>query len=496
MILTPADMKNAELHAEKNGTSLQKLMQNAGFELYKAVRSEAFRIMKGNVLILCGKGNNGGDGYVCADLLCKDGFNVAVANVCGKPSTELADNAYSFMSDNVKITDVTEKAVFDADIIVDAVFGTGFKGELPASVKEIFGLVNNSNSVKIACDLPSGVNAENGQVADGTVICDKTVTFHAYKLGCLLKPAVNFCGEISVCDIGISQNSADYSELEIIKIDEKLVKNSFKSRPCDAHKGSFGKASLVCGSEDYMGAAALSASSALRSGVGLAELFCEERICSSLFPTVPEAIYTSIDKKIPENAAKTVLSKKCSALLIGCGLSHCDSCFIEKIIEGAHCPIIIDADGINQICRNINVVLNTKEKAILTPHPAELSRICGVTVDEISKNRLDYAVKTANKLNCIVVSKAADTFVTDGKTVYLSTAGNTALSKGGSGDVLAGLMCGILAQKPENILSACASACYILGYTAEYLSQKASQRGILASDIIKAFPEVFKILDI
>lgn len=493
MILTPDDMKKAEKYAEECGTSLWELMCNAGYDLSKVIRKVAYEKMLKNIVILCGKGNNGGDGYVCANHLVADGLNVSVINVLGEPKSELAIKAFSQLDKRVKLAD--EWSIMGNDIIVDAVFGTGFKGELPQNITEIFELCEKSNAVKIACDCPSGVDCLNGSVSEGTLHFDKTVTFHCKKIGCLLKPANDFCGEIIVCDIGIPYDIKKYSDIEIIKTDDDFPAEIMPQRIKNGHKGTFGKANLICGSKKYKGAAFLSTFAALKSGVGLVELFSEKDICDSLFLQLPEAIYSEISTESYKNDINTIINSKSDAILIGCGLGNQYQALVEDVIINGNSPIIVDADGINSICGNINVVLNAKEKVILTPHPAELSRICGVDIKKILENRLFYAIKTARELNCIVVSKGADSFITDGKTVYLNTTGNTALSKGGSGDALAGLICGFIAQGVEP-LKASACGCYISGKTAQLLSEDMSERGICASDIISNLPYVFKILDI
>lgn len=493
MILTPDSMRNSEKYAVDCGISLWELMCNAGYELSEVVRKIAYKKMLKNVVILCGKGNNGGDGYVCANHLVNDGLNVSIINIFGEPKSELAIKAFSQLDERVKSAD--EWAIMSADIIIDAVFGTGFNGELSEDVIDIFNICENSNAYRIACDCPSGVDCLNGKVSVGTFHFDETVTFHSEKIGCLLKPASEYCGEITVCDIGIPYELEKYSDIEIIKPDDDFPADNMPERACDGHKGTFGKANLICGSKEYRGAALMSVMSALRSGVGLVELFSDKEICDVMFSQAPEAIYSEISKYDVDTDILKIMSKKSTATLIGCGLGKYDKRLVEEVILKSDSPVIVDADGINLICENINVVLNAKEKVVLTPHPAELSRICGVSVEEILKNRLFYAVKTARELNCIVVAKGADTFITDGHTVYLNCVGNTSLSKGGSGDILAGLICGIVAQG-VNPLEACACGCYILGKTAEVLSESYSERGIVGSDIISAFPYVFKILDI
>lgn len=493
MILTPEAMRKSEKYAESCGISLWELMCEAGKRLSERIREIAYRNMYKNVVILCGKGNNAGDGYVCANHLIADGISVSVINVLGKPKSELGLKAFTLLDKSVNISD--ESVISKADIIVDAVFGTGFKGELPDSVSEIFKNTENSRAYKIACDCPSGVDCLTGKVSRGTIHFDETITFHAEKIGCLLKPAVGYCGKIHVCDIKIPYEQNKYSDFEIIKLDDSFPASVMPKRISEGHKGTFGKANLICGSKEYKGASALSVASALRTGVGLVELFSDKEICDVLFLKTPEAIYTEIDKRDVKSALEKIFSKKCSAILIGCGLGNCDKKLVEGVISQADSPIIIDADGINIISKNINVVLNAKDKVILTPHPAELSRICGVSVEEILSDRLSYAVKTARELNCIVVSKSADSYITDGNVVFLNATGNTALSKGGSGDILAGLVCGLIAQGCEP-LNACGCASFILGYTAEELSKTMSERGIAGSDIINYFPYVFKILDI
>lgn len=285
----------------------------------------------------------------------------------------------------------------------------------------------------------------------------------------------------------------------ITKVDENFVKDAFPKRNPNGHKGTFGKALLVCGSDLYRGAGLLSTKSTLRSGVGLVELFSSKAVCDGCFTVCPEAIFSEIDHANPTKSGEIILEKSqnASSILVGCGLGNNENTkqLVEQIVNFSEIPVIIDADGINSICPNKNVLLNAKAKVILTPHPAELGRLCGVSAKEICENRLHFASKIANEYRCIVMAKGAGTYITDGEIVFVSRTGNTALSKGGSGDILAGLVCGFVAQGLEP-MKACSVASYILGYTAEYATKKASVRGILGSDLINCFPYVFKILDI
>lgn len=500
MILTPEQMTAAEQYAVKCGTSLAELMDNAGFELSREVRKIAYNKMKKIVLILCGRGNNGGDGFVCANHLLEDGLDVTVALVCGEPKTQLAKDAFSKLSPQIKvICDNFASEAEKADIIVDAVFGTGFHGELPESVAEVFRVAEKTISIKIACDIPSGVNCLTGVVSEETMTFDKTVTFHAVKLGSVIKPAKAFCGEIIVAEIGIPDSYEEYCKYKIENADLTFPENVLPKRRADGHKGTFGKLLMVCGSKQYRGAAVLSTSAAIRSGAGLVEVFSEKEVIDGMFGLVPEAIYTEIELSAPEKTAEIILekSKKASAILIGCGMGDTEenTMLVEKLVKESEVPIIIDADGINSISRNIDVLSDAKAQVILTPHPAELSRICGVSVKEAVENRLGLAVDSALKYGAVVMAKGAGTFITDGRKVMLANFGNTALSKGGSGDILAGITASFIAQGAIPLNGATAAS-IVLGATAEMLSETASERGIVGSDIISALPYAFKKLNI
>ena len=265
-ILTTQQMGYAEKNSVKYGVLLSELMDNAALSLSHEITKIAYKRSLKNILILAGSGNNGGDGLVCANTLLSNSLNVRIILVQGSPKSDLAKSAMSRLDKNAEIVPASGVAELTkwADIVVDAVFGTGFHGSLPDEIKPLFKMVSESKAVKIACDLPSGVNAKNGEVSDGTIECDYTVCFHALKLGLLLSPAKEFCGEITTCDIGIPNQAEDF-EFEIKKLDTTLVKSFLPPRPNNAHKGTFGKLLCVCGCSGYRGAAAISTLAALRT---------------------------------------------------------------------------------------------------------------------------------------------------------------------------------------------------------------------------------------
>ena len=504
-ILTTEQMGFAERNSENYGVSLSELMDNAALSLCREITKIAYKKNLKNVLILTGSGNNGGDGLVCANLLLGNSLNVRIISAMGKPKSELAKAAMSKLDKNAQI--ISESDYYAqtswADIIVDAVFGTGFHGELPDRIKALFKTVSESSAVKIACDLPSGINAKNGLVSEGTLKCDTTVCFHSLKLGLLLSPAKDFCGEVIISDIGIPK-LAESNEFEIRKLNKDYVKSLLPPRDDNSHKGTFGKLLCVCGCSEYRGAAAISTTAALRTGVGLVNLCSVEDVISSLSSSIYETTYTILSSDENgyiscENAEKIIsLSKSCNAILLGCGLgknAHTVR-LVSEIIEHCEIPIIIDADGINCLCENINVLKNTRAKIILTPHPAELSRLLGVSVSEFLENRFDLIKQFSNDYNVTVLSKSTQSIAVspDCNKVYLSCVGNSALSKGGSGDLLAGMIASFAAQGTDPI-SACAIGQFVLGYSAEMLSRSMSKRTVIARDILDFLPFVLKEIE-
>ena len=504
-ILTTKQMGTAEKNSENYGISLFKLMDNAALALCQEITKTAYKNNLKNILILVGSGNNGGDGLVCANTLISNSLNVKIILAQGNPKSELAKEAMSNLDKRVEMVPLkdSDPIIKWADIIIDAVFGTGFHGELPDEIITLFNSVNQSEALKIACDLPSGINSMNGLVSNGTLKCDFTVCFHALKLGLLLSPANGFCGEIITRDIGIP-TQAEPTDFEIVKLDKELVKSLLPPRPDNAHKGTFGKLLCVCGCSEYRGAAAISTSSALRTGVGLVNLCSVEDVISTMSSNIFEATYTKLDSDENgyiscENAEKIIaLSNQANAVLLGCGLgknAHTIS-LVKEIVERTKIPIIIDADGINCLCENINILKNTKAKVVLTPHPAEFSRLLGVSVSEFLKNRFDLIKQFSDEYNVTVLSKSTQSIAVSPycEKIYLSSIANSALSKGGSGDLLAGMIASFAAQGCDPV-SACAIGQFILGYSADILSKRMSKRAVIARDILDILPFVLKEIE-
>ena len=497
---TPKQMKTIEENSEKNGVSCRELMENAGGALTMLIYKIGQETdISSGVVFVCGSGNNGGDGFVAARLLAESGANVTVVLACGDPSTELAAMEYCELSgvhgvEVLNLNDNIDK-VFSkfasAAVIVDCVFGTGFHGFLPPQTKACFSFAQRSPAIKIAADVPSGADCLKGTVEEGTLKCDYTVTFGYKKIGMLFEPLAEYCGEIVVGEIGLPANAAAGIELLPALFEEKDVTPLFPKRAKNSHKGDFGKLLNVAGCASMSGAAALSTKAALRSGAGLVTLASSETVISRIAAAMPEAMYVVTDKIDADSVAKECDGK--DAVAVGCGLSVTAETkkLVEKIITNAACTVILDADGINCLADNIDIIRDKKAELIITPHAGELARLCGTTVEEAVADRLTLAVNLSREYGVTVVAKGTPTIVVGKGKAYVIPAGNPGLSRGGSGDVLTGIIAAFAAQGLEPV-DAAAAGVFVHGAAADLTAEKLSEMGMLPSDVIENLPFVFK----
>lgn len=496
-VLSPKQMSTVEKNSEKYGVSLWELMQEAGLQLGRIVKKHLYHSFKKRVLILVGSGNNGGDGLVCADYLQQSGAEVYLSFLCGDPKTDLAKKAYEMMSSDVSIISVEQIKEQTFDIAVDCVFGTGFHGALPQAVAYAF-LCIRADKI-IACDLPSGCSASSGDCDKNTLKCFETVTFHKAKLGCLLPPSTEYTGMITVVDIKIPKQ-AECESYQLL--DNEYMKEILPKRFPTSHKGSYGKLMCICGSLSFPGAAVMSASAALRCGVGLCCLCSTADVVKISAAHITETVYKSVgaDSKGFINPSDSELeeiieeTKGFSAILFGCGIGRCGGGLkvLKALLENYEKTIILDADGINMLADNIHIIQNTKASIILTPHLAELARLCNTDIRSVSENRFEYSERLSKELNVTCVAKGAGTAIFSGADKALSLTGNSGLSRGGSGDLLAGMISSFAAQGSAPFEAACEGV-YLHGLAADMVADKTSERGMLPSDIISELPLMFSL---
>lgn len=507
-LLRAEEMRAVEQHAARFGFSFLRMMENAGAACARNIRNICENKLGGkkNICIVCGKGNNGGDGFVIARKLSENGYSVTVVLAEGYPKTEDATENYKktvelhipavwFDSDKVR----TAQVIKSADVIVDAVYGFGFRGELREDIRYLFDEINSSDAKVISVDIPSGAYCDSGLAAQGAVRADYTIAISALKPAHVVYPAADCCGDIVVVNIGIPEDSFMAVGSSMFTSSLKEIKAIFPHREMTGHKGSFGTALLICGSRNMIGAAELSAKAALRSGAGLVKVAFPECMYLPMATKMTEAIMLPLEANyegtLSVKALPQILTEleKCDAVLIGCGLGVNDDTIriVSEVIANAKCPIIIDADGINAVSADINMLRKAAVPVILTPHPKEMSRLIGVSVENIQADRIAVAKNFAESYLATLVLKGSNTVVaSEGRQgVYINSTGNTGLSKGGSGDLLAGLMTGFVAQgiEPEKAAQA---AVFIHGYLGERVSEKTSVRGMLPGDMINAMASV------
>lgn len=484
-------MKKAEADCNGRFISYSEMMENVG----RAVAGKIRLLSRKKVTILCGAGNNGGDGFAIASYL--EGADVIL--LCGEPKSDISREKLSRVSGE-RVFDYSEnkekcrEIVKNSELVVDCVFGTGFHGELPEAAAELFGIAVQCPD-RISVDIPSGADSDTGCFDERCFRPRKTFVLAAYKKCMLIPECRDVFGEAELVDIGIPE--CCFKEYLAVLTDESSADCLPERRPT-SHKGTFGRLLNIAGSVRYSGAAAMSTRAALRTGAGLTTLATVGSVVSALCGSLVENTFLPLpetnDGFIGEGAEIEISEfiGKMTAVSVGCGMgnSKITQNITEYVIRNADCGIIIDADGINSIAKNINVLKERTGPTIITPHPAEFSRISGLSVEEIQKDRLDSAAGFAEEYGVIVVLKGANTIITDGKRTVVNTSGSPALAKGGSGDVLCGVIAALLAQGAEPF-SAASGGVYVHGRAGELAAEKMPAACVLASDVIEMLPKAF-----
>lgn len=479
------------------------LMENAGQATADQIEERFADLWPGPVLIVAGKGNNGGDGYVLARHLMNRGWDVAVLILAtsdaidgdARINLDVLTRSFAelyFAEDGDALFSVLD--VVDAPtLIVDALLGTGLSSEVKGLYAEVINWINGTGLPVVAVDVPSGVDATSGQLHGPTVCADLTVTFAEAKVGHVLRPATDYVGDLVVVDIGIPVQLSGHCPASHFYVDIEMAGSLFPDRPEAGHKGSFGHLLTIAGSTGKTGAAVLAAEAGLRAGAGLSTLACPASLNQIFEVKLTEVMTALLADREGEVAADALavlmqISEGKQALVVGPGLGTGSGprSLVDSVILQSPQPIVIDADGLNVL--NLDSLRTRTGATILTPHPGEMARLLGCTVADIEADRLAAAGNFARDYNVILVLKGAPTVVAtpDGRT-FINGSGNPLLASGGTGDVLAGLIGGLLCQgcAPD---AAAVLAVFLHGYTADRLAEENGNSGILASELLQEFP--------
>ncbi len=504
-VFTSEQIKFLEDATVVRGISKLRLMENAGSAAARIIR-QRFDLSRKTFTIVCGNGNNGGDGFVIARKLFENGAQVNVIRLLGLPVTENSSamckklmecgvHIYDYFDDTKKAKSLLE----GADVIVDAVFGIGFNRTPDTAICNAFKFMSSLSAYRIAIDIPSGIYCDTALCSTDFFKADMTISFIGYKRCHIHPPASSFCGEVINCAIGVPEDLIE----SVRNCPEIIEAPTFPKRDKNSHKGSFGTAVVIAGSYGMAGAAILSTRAALRSGAGLVKTILPDNIYPIVAGAAPEAVFVPVetgDKSIfnPDTYLKiNTQLQNANAVLFGCGVGKGNGidCLLRDVILNYQSHIVIDADGINALSCNIDIIKQSKKSVVLTPHPGEMARLCKTTSDKINSDRIGYATRFAKEYGVTVVLKGANTVVAfpDSK-VYINTAGNPGMATGGSGDVLAGMMVSFLAQG-MSVKNAVLAAVYLHSKAGDIVAKETSQISLLPGDIIEALPRLFKSLE-
>lgn len=485
------------------------LMENAALACIEKLK-EKFDIKNTSFFVLCGRGNNGGDGLAVARHLYNAGAKVEIVLVAGSEFTgdakinyDIAEGMDIPMCELYHIDSLAHK-VSESDVIIDAILGTGISGGVRDDVADVIETINANAKYVLSVDVPSGINSDTGEVLTVAVKADDTVTFGAYKLGMFLYPAADYTGEITVAAISIPQAVVDSQNIKVNVTDKAFVKNAISERNNNSHKTNYGKLLIIAGSEGMSGAAYLSAQAALRSGAGIITVACPRCINQTLESKTTEVMTYPLDDKdgcIAYSAIDKLLTKvqEADAVLIGPGLGRCDEVtdIVQSVLQTSTAPVIVDADAIYAVSQNIDIIKNCNCDLIFTPHTMELSRLTRLSVNYIEGDRVGVSRRFSDDTGAVLLLKGHHTVVTSPSlTQYINITGNPGMATAGSGDVLAGIIAAFAAKGTEPTISAAAGA-YIHGFAGDIAQERLGMEAMSATDIVDNISHAyFRILQV
>jgi hydroxyethylthiazole kinase-like uncharacterized protein yjeF len=507
-VVTGTEMKEIDRAAiEDHNIEGVTLMENAGKAVAQRANAVLAGLGTGSALVVAGPGNNGGDGFVAARRLSEIGHSVQVMVFADEDdfTGDAAANLNRLKEIVTPVFNPEEGALRDAaehaEVIIDALYGTGFKGKVPEMMKKVIFAVNCSKAYVIAVDIPSGVEADTGRTDGSAIEADETVTFGLPKLGCVLFPGAAFAGELTTVDIGfppeITGQAGHVSVPSPIEMARLLP-----PRGPESFKQSVGRVLVVAGSAGMSGAAAMCAVSALRAGAGIVTLAAPASLTDILAIKLTEVMTVSLtetpERTLAVEAANEVLAmlKDFDLLVLGPGLSGTVEAFeaVRRIAGEAPIPLVVDADGLNALAGIPEVLAGRNAETIVTPHPGELARLVGSDTKAIQKDRLTSAGEAADKMDAVVVLKGARTVVAaHDKMISVNTTGNPGMATAGSGDVLAGMIGGLWAQHMDPF-NAAVLGVYLHGLAGDLAVGEMTEYNLAATDLIEYMPDAFRMV--
>ena len=506
-LVTAAQMRAMDRAAiEDFGLPGIVLMENAGTAVVAAC-AELLTQRGGYVVrVFAGKGNNGGDGFVVARHLHNAGCEVAVALLARGEELrgDAATNHAIAAKMGIPIVEITErnrarlrKMAAEADLIVDAVLGTGLSGEVTGLSREAIRAINGSPAPVVAVDIPSGVHADTGAILGVAVRADLTVTFGLPKIGLYQHPGAALAGDVRTADISLPASLTDNPDLRVELATAPLMRSLFPARAPAGHKGDCGRVAIVAGSRGFTGACALAAKGALRAGAGLVTMAMPDAVA----PVIQGLVAEAISRPLPSTPEGTLaaaaldelleLNESMDAVVLGPGLTqHVETqTLIREVVARCRAPLVADADAINALARDAAPLLARRGPTVLTPHPGEFARLRHTDIASVQADRVNAATAAAREYGCVVLLKGAGTVTADADgRVVINPTGNDGLATGGTGDVLAGIIGGLLAGGAAPFEAAALGA-YWHGLAADLIAERRSARTLIAGDLLDYLAE-------
>ncbi len=513
-VLTASEMKSIDrVTIEEFGLPGPVLMENAGRQIFLVLVKRFPKIEQEKFVIVAGKGNNGGDGLVVARYLYNYGCQPRVFLLSPKEEVrgDAAINLRVAEKMGLSIVELKQakdwrafrRALSEASIIVDAIFGTGLEKPASGFYARAIELINQSPGFKVAVDIPSGISSDSPRLLGPAVKANLTITLGAPKIAHALPPAEEWMGEVWVADIGIPQSLFAAENLKVEWPEKELILGCFQPRKKDTHKGTYGHLLILAGSVGKTGAAIMAARAALKAGAGLVTV-ATPRSC---LPVIARSTVEIMTEPLPETAEGTLAREGLSrlmellrgkdAFLLGPGIStHPETVeLVSRLIPEIKLPVVIDADGLNILAQKPELLSKLPSPCVLTPHPGEFSRLLGKPTADILGERLSLAQDFAEKYHLFLVLKGYRTLVCNPKRrLFINPTGNPGMATGGSGDVLSGLVASLLMQVPDPLLATVA-AVYVHGLSGDLARQKVGERPLVASDLIRFLPQAIRALE-
>jgi ADP-dependent NAD(P)H-hydrate dehydratase / NAD(P)H-hydrate epimerase len=507
-IVTAAEMREIDrATSQRFGVASLTLMENAGTAVAEFVVSQYPSAER--VGVICGKGNNGGDGFVAARKLQAAGREVRVV-LLAEPSELRGDAAEMFHKLPVapvivrsaeELKGEQARAVFESEVLLDAILGTGFKPPVSGLYAEAIRLLNASSAPVVAVDIPSGADADvMGEQAGAVARADGVVSFTAPRPAHIFGRLTD--GPTLIAPIG-SPDEAVVSSLQLNLITARAIAPLIGPRPLAANKGNFGHVLVIGGSVGKAGAAAMAGMAALRAGAGLSTVATPKSVLATVAGFHPEVMTVPLDETEAGSISTRAfasgrmdgLIKGKTVLAVGPGISrHPETAeFVRSLVVKCKTPLVLDADGLNAFEGRASELNGKGRSLVITPHPGEMARLAGSTVAAVQRDRINVARTFAREHELIVVLKGHRTLIAqpDG-TVWVNTTGNPGMATGGTGDILTGMVAGLIAQNPEHIAEAVIAAVHLHGLAGDVARESMGEYSLVATDLVKALPEAFR----